>query len=196
VTTPARTIVDLAGRPNITPARLDAIIVAAHRDRKALVSQVAVVALELRRPGRPGLRKLDHVFERRAPGAPVPASELEVRLEAVIGLAELTGRVVRQYPLPGPTIGFVDFAFPDAMLIVEADGRRWHSQEEDMERDRDRDNGATVLGWQTMRFMHRRLVRDPRGAAADIRATYDLRVRRLAADSDLGCPTKSPIAAG
>jgi very-short-patch-repair endonuclease len=177
VTTPARTVVDLAGRSEITPAQMDAIVVAAHRDRKASLAAIAAVAAVVRGRGRPGVRKLDQVFAARSPGEPVPASVLEERLDAVIGLAGLAALATRQHPLPGPTIGFVDVAFPEARLIAEADGRRWHGQELDMEHDRDRDNQAAALGWLTMRFMHRHLDGDPDGAANQIRAAYDRRVR-------------------
>jgi hypothetical protein len=179
VTTPARTIVDLAGRRDVSVARLDDLIKVAHRSRVALVEDVATVAGHVRRRGKPGMAKLDEVFEKRAPGDPVPASVLEELLFDVIGLAGLGSRVVYQYPLPTdiPLVGFVDAAFPEAKLIVEADGRRWHSQEQDMERDRDRDNGAAARGWQTMRVMYRRMKPDPDGIAQQVRMAFDERVR-------------------
>jgi very-short-patch-repair endonuclease len=177
VTTPARTIVDLAGRPDVSAARMDAIVVAAHRERKVTVSQVAAVVGELGRAGRPGIRKLDKVFEARAPGPPIPASELEEQLHVVLRLAGLDHLAVPQHPLPaGPLVGFADAAFPLAKLIIEADGRRWHSQEEDMERDRERDLQAAIQGWLTVRLMHRHLRRDPGRRAEQIRAVYDDRL--------------------
>jgi very-short-patch-repair endonuclease len=177
VTTPARTIVDLAGRRDVRVSRLDAILVAAHGARQTTVTEVAAVAAEVRRRGKRGMAELDTVFDKRRPGAPIPASVLEERLAEVIELAGLRGAVF-QHPLPAvePVVGFVDAALTQVKLIVEADGRRWHHQEQDMERDRERDNQAAVRGWQTMRFTHRRLVADPAGAAAQLRGAYEQRL--------------------
>jgi very-short-patch-repair endonuclease len=182
VTSVARTIVDLAGRRGVTAPRLDAIIVAAHRERQASVDEVAAFTETVRRRGRRGIGKLDLVFAARTPGAPVPASELEERLAEVVARAGLAAVAVAQHPLPGGgRPGFVDVAFPTARLVVEADGRRWHSQEQDMERDRERDNRAAAAGWLSMRFMYRQLVGDAAAAAAQIRDTYERR-RTGAAD--------------
>lgn len=52
----------------------------------------------------------------------------------------------------------VDLAYPGARLVIEADGRRWHSGRADFESDRERSNllaarGCTVLrfGWDDVR---------------------------------------------
>jgi very-short-patch-repair endonuclease len=41
---------------------------------------------------------------------------------------------------------------PEHRLIVEADGRRWHTRVADFDRDRWRDNEATANGYRTLRF--------------------------------------------
>jgi very-short-patch-repair endonuclease len=53
----------------------------------------------------------------------------------------------------------VDALIPAWRLIVEADGRRWHSRVNDRERDHDRDNVAAARGFRVMRFTHRMLTR-------------------------------------
>jgi very-short-patch-repair endonuclease len=46
---------------------------------------------------------------------------------------------------------YVDFAFPDIRLAVEADGAAYHSEER-KERDRRRDGFLRSRGWAVMRF--------------------------------------------
>lgn len=46
-------------------------------------------------------------------------------------------------------------------LILEADGRTFHSKRDDFERDRQRDNLAAAHGYRVMRFTHQMLTDDP-----------------------------------
>jgi very-short-patch-repair endonuclease len=46
-------------------------------------------------------------------------------------------------------------------MIVEADGRRWHTRQADFERDRRRDNAALALGLVVVRFTYKMLVTEP-----------------------------------
>jgi very-short-patch-repair endonuclease len=49
-----------------------------------------------------------------------------------------------------------DFAWPDAMLLVEVDGATWsrgrHTRGRGYERDCEKVNAATLLGWRVLRF--------------------------------------------
>jgi very-short-patch-repair endonuclease len=104
-----------------------------------------------RRPGLPKIRPL--ILERLEDGWVPPESELEAKLFEV--LATMAGlRVVRQAPLPwrASAPGRVDALLPDDRLIIEADGRRWHTRMEDFDRDQQRNNEATAHGWRTLRF--------------------------------------------
>jgi very-short-patch-repair endonuclease len=89
---------------------------------------------------------------------------------------------VRQFSLPGrgDITGFVDAAFIEAKLILEADGRRWHDRVANQRHDRHRVNAAARVGWQTLRFGHEELVADPEGESEIIRETYDERRQLLA----------------
>lgn len=55
----------------------------------------------------------------------------------------------------------VDAVIPDWNLILEADGRAFHTKRADFERDRQRDNLAAAHGYRVMRFTHRALTQDP-----------------------------------
>ncbi len=62
----------------------------------------------------------------------------------------------------------VDFAFPERLLAVEADGRGWH----DAERDQIRDQRLAAQGWQTVRFSGSRIWRESSACAEEISKLY------------------------
>ena len=129
------------------------------------------------------MTKLASILDERGPGFVPAASELERMLFDVCARVGL--EPVRQFPLPGrgDITGFVDAAFVEAKLILEADGRRWHDRVASQGKDRARVNTAARVGWQTLRFGYEELTADPDGEAAVIRETYDERVSLLAARS-------------
>ena len=55
----------------------------------------------------------------------------------------------------------VDAVIEDWRLILEADGRTFHTKRSDFERDRERDNLAVAHGYRVMRFTYRALQSDP-----------------------------------
>jgi len=126
VSTPARAVVDLAA---VVGRRHLGDIVDAATDRLTTISRISVCAAEIARPGKRGLGKLGAVLDERGPGHVPPQSELEGRLFEVLAHAGLPAPV-RQFPLPGRGVvtGLADAAYPDVRLILEADGRRWHSR--------------------------------------------------------------------
>ena len=71
--------------------------------------------------------------------------------------------------------GLVDAAYCDVRLILEADGRRWHTRIRDLRRDHLRDAEAARVGWQTLRFLYEEIVGDPGNVAATV---ADVRLAR------------------
>lgn len=175
VTTPARTIVDVASV--VSPTRLARIVEHAEVTGRCPLLHVAVMLDDLRRRGKPGVRRLCVVLDELGPGEALPRTELERLADRVIELAELPPPL-REYPLPSTTDlrGFVDRCWPEAMLIVEADGRRWHTRRHQIGLDHDRDLEASRLGFATSRLIWERLKGDPEGTAAALRDVYDQRV--------------------
>ena len=55
----------------------------------------------------------------------------------------------------------VDAYLPTWELVVEADGRRWHTRASDFEKDRARDNRLQAAGYKVCRFTYRDLTDDP-----------------------------------
>lgn len=180
VTTPARTIVDLAGL--YARARLAAIVDYAHYERIASVGEVGNVLLRLGVSGRPGGVRLLGVLDDRREGAAQTHSKLERLLGHVLALAGV-GDFTRQHPLPtdGSITGWVDVYVALARLIIEADGRRWHSRQADMLRDRERDLAAAEQGIQTVRFLYEQLRDQPEVCAERLARVVAVRRVEIAA---------------
>ncbi len=179
VTTPERTIVDLAA--HLSQRRLQEMIQNAAVEGQCTVVAVATMLDSLRRPGKRGVRALGRALDHVGPGGALPRSELEALLDQVIELSGLPAPLHEQ-PLPsfGGIVGFVDRTWPDARLIVEADGRRWHTRQQDIARDHDRTVEAARHGYLTLRFVWERLRNDPLGTAQALVEIHDGRLRDLA----------------
>jgi hypothetical protein len=174
VTLPARTLMDLGARLGVTTLR--AAVEHAAVERLCTLGEVGAVLARVRRRGKPGVAKLERVLDDLGSGATVPRSELERLLDLAIRDAGLP-RPHHEYPLPGATRPeFVDRAWPAARLIVEADGRRWHSRRAQQARDADRDLLAATHGWLTVRLMWERLRHDRPAVAAALRRIHDGRL--------------------
>ncbi len=55
----------------------------------------------------------------------------------------------------------LDAYIPAWRLVIEADGRAWHTRSKDFERDRRRDHIALVNGCRVARFTYEQLVHEP-----------------------------------
>jgi very-short-patch-repair endonuclease len=49
-------------------------------------------------------------------------------------------------------VAVADFAWPEHRLIVEIDGREWHTDREAFQRDRRRQNALIDARWRVLRF--------------------------------------------
>ena len=160
VTTRIRTILDLAADlPLGHLARLlDGQLLGRHVELTELIDELEAHAA----PGRRGIQKLRVLLVERSDGLVLPESELERRFRVLLRSARLP-EPSWQYrpPWGGSLIGRVDAAWVDRKLIVELDGRRWHSRDEAFEADRRRDQLAAVHGWRVVRFTWRQVVDDP-----------------------------------
>jgi hypothetical protein len=178
VTSPARTVVDLAAV--VSAPRLRLVVEAGVLDRSLTLAEVGAILSRVRRRGKPGVSRLAAVLDDLGPGDGIPHSELERLLDRVIELAGLPPPL-REHPLPGagPRSGFVDRYWPDARLVVEADGRRWHARHQQMKADADRDLLAHAAGAATNRLLWEHLHHDPDGTAVLLRAVHDRRIELL-----------------
>ena len=138
-------------------------------DRRTSYPQVSICLAEVARRGKPGVAKLGFVLDERYDGAVPPGSQLERAMLEALHDAGLPPPQ-RQVALPGTgeIDGLVDAAYPDCRIILEADGRRWHTRVSDLARDHARDAQAARAGWQTLRFLYETIVHDPAGMCATI----------------------------
>jgi hypothetical protein len=175
VTTVPRTVVDLAA--TLSPTRLRHVLEDTTHKRLATYADTGSVLREVARRGKPGVLKLARVLDALTSDRCVPTTQLERDLFALLtGAGEPLP--VAQFPFPGRQVvrGCTDGAWEDAMLIVEADGRAWHTRIADIRRDRDRDNEAARAGWATLRFLYEHIVSDGPNVVGTI---HETRVRRL-----------------
>lgn len=160
VTNPIRTMFDLASVTEIDQLR--GMAQKALAARNVTFEGLAEILEELGRRGRPGTCRFRELLEEVSPGCAAPESAMEEKMITLLNASDLPMPTL-QMPLPwrGPAKGRVDFAYEDARVIIECDGRRWHTTMEAFERDRRRDNLAQLNGWRVLRFTWNDLTEAP-----------------------------------
>lgn len=157
VTTPARTLWDLAGR---SPPRDLERMFAAAQDR-GLVRRAELRRLASRHQGAPGSRVLQRLLEA---DPPLTRSGAEDRLLELI----------RSSGLPDPRMNVkvegleVDCYWPEHGVIVEVDGFAYHASAVAFERDRSRDRRLTASGRVVIRVTWRQLDGEPLAVIAQL----------------------------
>ena len=175
VTTVERTLCDLAAvvhRPRLTHLLEWAIT---HRRADATAFLACVNAY--RRRGRTGSALLGEVVATALDGRPIPASELERRGLELVTEAGLDDGFVMHFrpPWSDGVTGIVDGAWPEARVILELDGRRWHATTQAQAEDRRRDRVANAHGWIVARFGWAEVVERPTSTAAELRLLLERR---------------------
>ncbi len=167
VTTHARTLVDLGAvaRPWLVRRALEQWL----REKHVTVAEVRASLERVARRGRAGAGVLREVLDSRA-----------LRFEASDGASEVVlAEALQAIGAPPPVYHFVipvglgqvfeiDFAYPEAMLLIEVDGYSTHTTPEAFESDPVRDNLLTDLGYMVRRYTGRRVMRQPHVVAAEI----------------------------
>jgi very-short-patch-repair endonuclease len=166
VTSPARTLSDLAG---VLHAEVHELAVAEAISRGLV--HLDALREQLTRDGpRPGAKSLRSLLDRDE----APALTRSVAERKLL-------RLLRASPLPSPVTNArvgryeVDFLWHKERLIVEVDGFAWHSSRHAFERDRERDAELQAAGYRVLRVTWRQLTREPNAVIQRI-------ARALAAD--------------
>ncbi len=135
---------------------------------------------QVERRGRRRISNLQDVLDARSADGVAPRSGAERQMDELIASAGLP-LPVKEYPLPGWElgVGFVDRAWPEVKLILEVDGRSWHSREQSMALDRARDRAAAASGWLVVRVLADEVRDVPDRVLADLVAAYEARRRQL-----------------
>jgi very-short-patch-repair endonuclease len=149
VTSPARTLLDLAGEGASRRALERAL-------DQAEINELHLPLAELlarckRRRGAPALRS---VLEWHIAGSTITESKAEEAFLAIVRAAGLPDPVP-QCHVEGKRR---DFVWPAQRIVVEVDGRGTHDTVDAFERDRLRDNEVGLAGWLALRFTRRRVV--------------------------------------
>lgn len=150
VTNPPRTIFDCAHGLGERGTRK--LIEHSVLQRLTNLDELAEILRGIGRRGRPGTATMRSVMKALT-GSPILDSELEQRFTELLLRAGFPPPATQfRAPWLSAISGRVDFAFPDQRVILECDGRRWHSTSEAFQRDRHRDNLAQLNGWTVLRF--------------------------------------------
>jgi very-short-patch-repair endonuclease len=157
VTSPARTVLDLAGK--LGPQELERVLSLMEREGLSTLCEVSsLIEGHPRRPGSGLLRALV-----RGEASPtLTRSEAEERFLALVRKAKL--------PRPEVNMGVagyeVDFFWRPQGLVVEVDGFAFHASRRAFKRDRRRDAALLVKGVRVIRITWDQLVREPEAVVA------------------------------
>jgi very-short-patch-repair endonuclease len=122
----------------------------------------------LRNKGRHGSPAARRLLQAADGGAKSEAERLFQRLLTSAGIGGwLANRRVAGYE--------VDFVFRDAMLAIEIDGFAFHSDGNDFQHDRVKQNAIALAGWQVLRFTWLDLTRYPDRVLAEVARATDHR---------------------
>lgn len=159
VATVAQTLCDSAGRLG---QRLDSVLEDAVTARKTTVGEV-LARCEALLPRPPhGVPKLVALALDLEDIASVATSILELALYRILNDPRLPPWEGQATPQWWPNAEErLDAYVPSWHLIVEADGRGWHTRRRDFERDRRRDHIALTNGHRVVRFTYQQLMNEP-----------------------------------
>jgi very-short-patch-repair endonuclease len=159
VTSPARTIFDLAGilQPGRTERALDNAL------SRGLISIDALnrVTDDLARQGRSGSALMRRLMADRGTSYRAPESNLEARFESILEEAGVAVPLRQRDVGAGDWIGRVDYLDPDRRLIVEIDSDLHHTSLLDSDADRRRDAALAGAGYTILRVKEQDLWHRP-----------------------------------
>lgn len=162
ITTPARTLLDLAAS-GLNRTRLELAVDRAERQRVL------------------DFADLQRLLARYAGGAGTPSLKAVLAsysdpLDIRSALEELVLVLCDAHGLPRPLVNCAiegavrDFCWPSRRLVVEADSYAWHRSPSALNADRERDVVLTLAGWGVLRFTHAQVTRRPGWVTRSIRA--------------------------
>ena len=156
VTTPARTLLDLAAV--LHPTRLERAVTEAEIRR--LTSPTSLAALVARYPSRPGTAAIRALLRTGRIGHAVTRDELELRFLTFLDDHTLPRPRIHATVELGDRPRTVDCLWPAHDLIAELDGFATHGTRSAFEADRARDRALQVAGYRTIRITWRHLTED------------------------------------
>lgn len=159
LTTPARTLVDLAG----ASTSQELVRAVARAERLKLIDRKELARIAARHQSRRGIGKLRRLLK----------GEKDIQFTRSRAEEDFL-RLLRRARLPRPEVnvviqGFeVDFLWRCRWLVVEVDGFAYHSSKRAFETDRRRDADLTAAGFRVVRLTWRQLHNEPEAVAARV----------------------------
>lgn len=159
VMTPAETVLSLASRA--PAAQIEALVDRTLADRSARLDEYLEILDRIAGGRVKGSRGLREIVTRRLPTAyQPPQSELE-RLSRRLTDDPRVPPAIHQHPILGSAGPMIVDTFIDGwLLVLEVDGRNYHTRKADFERDRRRDNAAAAQGYVVLRFTWQMMTED------------------------------------
>lgn len=165
VTTPGRTLVDMAGE--LGPRQLRELVERAQDLHRFDATEIRAVLAN--HPRRPGVRALLDFVQLLGPDAYGARSHLE----------RLFIPLVRRARLPRPEVNEMvegarrDFVWRAQRLVVEVDGYAYHSSRRAIRTDRGRDRRLLTAGWRPARFTFEDVAFEPAATAEELTSLLD-----------------------
>jgi very-short-patch-repair endonuclease len=171
ITTPIRTLIDLAGR--LEDHRLLAAMESVFRRNLGTPDRLARRLVALRGSGRPGAGRLERLLSDRGDGRPLE-STLEGKIWLLLSRSHLP-RPARQHWVTTSGGRYrLDFAWPDRRLGLECDGWEHHGDREAFGKDRVRLSEMVSSGWRVLLVTWDIGTRDPRRVLRWVEASLAL----------------------
>jgi very-short-patch-repair endonuclease len=153
VTTPSRTIFDIAAMPSTSPRTVERLLDTCLARRLVTLTSINKTLTELQQRGRKGIVLIRTLIsDRRTNYRPVE-SNLEFRFRELTrrsGISDLFQQV--DVSAESGWVGRVDFVHPRKKLIVEVDGEAFHGSLSAKRTDARRDDALTNAGWKVLRL--------------------------------------------
>lgn len=176
-TTRARTLIDLAAE--LRPARLAHLVEDQLAAGTLCAAELIACHRSLARRGRRGTSRSRAVLEALLDDEPFPESRLELAMLRLLVDAGLTGFLGQHRPPWFDGVrGIVDFAHSELRLVLEVDGRRWHSTTQAFTDDRRRDRAAVAHGWRVLRYGWQEVIHRPDDVRRELEGHLGVRVGR------------------
>ena len=177
VTTPTRTLMDLAGSMPVD--ELGEVVEDALRRRLTTLERLTR-AMERRGTGVRGISRLKSLVTELAGDLGPSGSRFEVLVRRLLVRSGLP-RPVAQWAVhhQGRLVGRLDLAYPDFLVAIEAQSFRWHSDSKAWERDHSRWNALSRLGWYVRLVTWREIMDAPDDIVRDVREALAARKLRL-----------------
>jgi very-short-patch-repair endonuclease len=190
-TTLGRTLFDIA--PRVHPERLEIVVDRVLGRSPGMLPVLRRLLDELAVKGRPGIRVMRSVLDKRPPGYVAPATGLELRFTRILDDAG-EKPLVRQVDIGGHDwLGRVDFVDWELLLRVEVDSITYHTTPLDLARDAERDESMAAAGFRdVLRVAEEDIWYRPWKVVAAVRAKRSELRRAIPRPSGTGIPLQGP----